>query len=226
MMLLALETSTRMGSIALLSEGGLIAEYQLGIIPSYSEMLLPLIDRVLRDSGITIKAIDIFAVAQGPGSFTALRMGMSVILGLSIATQKHIIHIPSLDGLAYNAGACQHLICPMLDARRGEVYYALYHQGSGQMLKRLTPYRVAAPEKIVQAIEDKAVLLGDGFMLHRVFFVTALQERAVVAPEHLHYPRASAIGALAMQRFREHPSEARCQGVMPLYVRPPDAEAK
>jgi tRNA threonylcarbamoyladenosine biosynthesis protein TsaB len=189
-------------------------------------MLLPLIDRVLLDSGITMKAIDIFAVAQGPGSFTALRMGMSVTLGLSIAAQKNIIPIPSLDGLAYNAGACEQLICPMLDARRGEVYYALYHRDSGHTLKRLTPYCVASPERILQAIEGKAVLLGDGFMLYRDLFMTALQERAVVAPEHLHYPRASAIGALAMQRFREHPPEALFQGVMPLYVRPPDAGAK
>jgi len=226
MMVLALETSTRMGSIALLSEGGLIAEYQLGVITSYSEMLLPVIDRFLHDSGITMKAIDIFAVAQGPGSFTALRMGMSVILGLSIATQKNIIPVPSLDGLAYNAGACDHVICPMLDARRGEVYYALYHRDSGRRLKRITPYRVAAPERVLQSIEDKAVLLGDGFMLYRDLFVTALQERAVIAPEHLHYPRASAIGALAMQQFREQPHEGLYQGVMPLYVRPPDAQAK
>ncbi len=163
MMLLALETSTRMGSIALLSEGGLIAEYQLGVMPSYSEMLLPVIDRVLHDSGITMKAIDIFAVAQGPGSFTALRMGMSVILGLSIATQKNIIPVPSLDGLAYNAGACDHVICPMLDARRGEVYYALYHRDSGRQLKRITPYRVAAPERVLQADRRQGCVAGRRF---------------------------------------------------------------
>jgi tRNA threonylcarbamoyladenosine biosynthesis protein TsaB len=226
MILLALETSTRMGSIALLSDGTLLSEYQTGIRPTYSEMLLPLIEQVLHTSGIATGEIDVFAVAQGPGSFTALRIGMSVIMGLSIATNRKIVSVPSLDGLAYNACCSSHLVCPMLDARRGEVYYAFYRHDERGRLQRITPYRVAAPERIMSEIDETVVLLGDGSAMYRDRFINGLGERAWIAPGHLHYPRASAIGAIALQRLSDCPDDAAHDTILPLYVRPPDAEAK
>jgi tRNA threonylcarbamoyladenosine biosynthesis protein TsaB len=226
MNLLALETSTRMGSIALLTDGRLIAEFQTGIRPSYSEMLLPLIEQVLHTAGMDIRDIDLLAVAQGPGSFTALRIGMSVVIGLAIATHKKIVSVPSLDGLAYNAYGSSHLICPMLDARRGELYYACYRFAGRGRLQRLTPYGVAPPERILSEIDETVVLLGDGVALYGDRFVDALGERARVAPAHLQYPRAAAIGALALQRLNDAHDEAAQELIMPLYVRAPDAEAK
>jgi len=226
MNLLALETSTRMGSIALLSDGRLLSEFQTGIRPSYSEMLLPLIEQVLHTAGMAIRDIDLFAVARGPGSFTALRIGMSVMIGLAIATRKKIVSVPSLDGLAYNAYGSSHLICPMLDARRGELYYAFYRFAERGRLQRVTPYGVAPPERILADIDETVVLLGDGIALYGDRFADALGERACVAPLHLHYPRAAAIGALALQRLNEVWHDAAQEAIMPLYVRPPDAEVK
>lgn len=226
MNLLALETSTRMGSIALLSDGRLLSEFQTGIRPSYSEMLLPLIEQVLHTAGMAIRDIDLFAVARGPGSFTALRIGMSVMIGLAIAARKKIVSVPSLDGLAYNAYGSGHLICPMLDARRGELYYACYRFAERGRLQRVTPYGVAPPERILADIDETVVLLGDGIALYGDRFADALGERACVAPIHLHYPRAAAIGALALQRLNDAPHDAAQEAIMPLYVRPPDAEAK
>jgi tRNA threonylcarbamoyladenosine biosynthesis protein TsaB len=226
MNLLALETSTRMGSIALLSDGRLISEYQTGIRPNYSEMLLPLIEQVVSTSDTSIEEIDMFAVAQGPGSFTALRIGISVILGLSIATDKKIVPVPSLDGLAYNAYCSNHLICPMLDARRGEIYYAFYRFEDRGRLQRITPYRVASPDRVISEIDETVVLLGDGIAMYRDRFVDSLGEKACIAPGHLHYPRASAIGAIAMQRMSDFPDAVAHETIVPLYVRPADAEAK
>jgi tRNA threonylcarbamoyladenosine biosynthesis protein TsaB len=226
MNLLALETSTRMGSIALLSDGRLLSEFQTGIRPSYSEMLLPLIEQVLHTAGMAIRDIDLFAVAQGPGSFTALRIGMSVMIGLAIATHKKIVTVPSLDGLAYNVCGSSHLICPMLDARRGELYYALYRFAEGGGLQRVTPYAVAPPERILAEIDETVVLLGDGIAAYGGRFVDALGERARVAPAHLLYPRAAAIGTLALQRLSDAHHDAAQESIMPLYVRAPDAEAK
>jgi tRNA threonylcarbamoyladenosine biosynthesis protein TsaB len=226
MNLLAIETSTRMGSIALLSEGSLLTEFQTGIRPSYSELLLPLIEQVLHTAGMSIRDIDLFAVAQGPGSFTALRIGMSVVIGLAIATHKKIVTVPSLDGLAYNACGSSHLICPMLDARRGELYYAFYRFDERGRLQRVTPYSVAPPERILAEIDETVVLLGDGIAAYGNRFADALGERACVAPAHLQYPRAAAIGALALQCLSDAHDDAAQESIMPLYVRPPDAEAK
>lgn len=226
MKLLALETSTRMGSIALFSDGVLLAEYQTGIRATYSEMLLPLIDLVLRTADCTIEEMDMFAVARGPGSFTALRIGMSVMAGLSIATAKPIIPVPTLDGLAYNVYGSRHLICPLLDGRRGELYYAFYKWDDAGTLRRLSPYRVAAPGSVIAEISEPVILLGDGITLYADLFVNALQERAVIPPPHLHYPRASAIGALAMQRMSDDPGAAVLGSVAPLYLRSPDAGLK
>lgn len=226
MKLLALETSTRTGSIALFSDGALVSEYLTGIRATYSEMLLPLIDQVLRTAGITIEEIDHFAIAQGPGSFTALRIGMSVLVGLSIATDKPVITIPTLDGLACNVYGSRHLICPLIDGRRGEVYYAFYKWDDLGKLRRLSPYRVAAPGKVIAEINETAVLLGDGIALYADHFLSALHERALIPPAHLHYPRASAIGSLAMQRLKDDPPAAVHETVAPLYLRPPDAVVK
>ncbi len=226
MNLLALETSTRMGSIALLSDGRLVSEFQTGIRPSYSELLLPLIEQVLTTAGMTMGDIDLLAVAQGPGSFTALRIGMSVMIGLSLAARRKIVPVPSLDGLAYNACGCSHLICPMLDARRGELYYAFYRDDGRGRLRRLTPYCVAPPERILAALNETVLLLGDGAGLYRDRFAGALGERAIIAPAHLQHPRAAAIGVLALERMSDAPHDASQQAIMPLYVRPPDADAK
>jgi len=226
MKLLALDTSTRTGSIALLSEGRLVTEYQTGIRPTYSEMLLPLIEQVLHTAGMAIGDMDMFAVAQGPGSFTALRIGMSIITGLSIATNKKIVSVPSLDGLAYNAYCSSHLICPMLDARRGEIYYAFYRFDDQGRLQRISPCRVAAPERVINEINETVVLLGDGIALYGDRFVDSLGAKARIAPAHFHYPRASAIGVLAMQQLSDYPDAAAHETIAPLYVRPPDAESK
>jgi len=225
MKLLALETSTLMGSIALVSDGKLISEYQTGIMQTYSELLLPLIDQVLRASGVTIEEIDTFAVAQGPGSFTALRIGMSVIMGLALARHKQVVPVPSLDGLAYNVCCSRHLMCPLLDARKGEVYGALYKGSADTMLQRLTPYMVTRPDKLIEDITETVVFLGDGTTLYKDLLVDKLQEKALFAPLHLSHPRASAIAALALQKMSGHVSSAT-ENIAPLYVRHPDAEAK
>lgn len=225
MILLALETSTLMGSIALVADGKLIAENHTGIRQTYSELLLPLIDQLLRTSGISIEEIDAFAVAQGPGSFTALRIGMSVTMGLARAANKQLIPVPSLDGLAYNICCSKHLLCPLLDARRGEVYTALYDSRAGGGVQRLTPYRVIRPDKLMEDITETVVFLGDGAVLYRELLVERLQERALFAPLHLIYPRASAIAALAWQRLIGG-AMAKDDAVSPLYVRTPDAEIR
>ena len=224
MKLLALETSTMIGSIALSTATELLAEFQLGIKTSYSDMLLPAIDHVLHITSTSLQDVDAFAIAQGPGSFTALRIGMSVVKGLSLATNKPLIAVSSLDGLAHNMFASNYLICPLLDARRHEVYTAFYRK-AGDSLQRLSPDRALRPEKLLEEIHEDVIFLGDGSERYRDLIGSALQGKALFAPLHLNHPRASIIAQLAFQKGMHVPSP-ETDALTPLYGRPPEAEIK
>jgi len=224
MKVLALETSTMIGSIALSTDTELLAEYQIGIKSSYSDMLLPAIEHVLHTTNTPIQDIDAFAIAQGPGSFTALRIGMSVVKGLSLASSKPVIAVSSLDGLAHNMFASHYLICPLLDARRHEVYTAFYKK-AGDALKRLTPDRALRPEKLMEEIHEDVVFLGDGAERYRHLIAHSLQGKALFAPLPLNYPRAATIAQLAFQKGI-HDTFSEIESVTPLYGRPPEAEIK
>jgi len=225
MNILAVETSTMVGSIALSNDDHLIAEYQIGINSTYSEVLLPCIDHLLCHAKSTIQEVDGFALALGPGSFTALRIGLSVIKGLALSLQKPIVGIPSLDGLAQNVCFSTLLICPLLNARKGEVYTAFYKWEEQSTMKKLTPDRAIAPERLLDEIQEKVIFLGDGSVLYREVIVKRLKKKAFFAPVHLHNPRASSIANLASEKFKNK-EIMDSDSLAPLYVRAPEAEIK
>ena len=203
MILLAIETSTMVGSIALTSDHQLLAEYQIGIKTTYSDTLLPIIDYTLQGAQISIQEIDGFALALGPGSFTALRIGLSVIKGLAMATQKPLIGISTLDGLAHNICFSNVLICPVLDARKGEVYTAFYRRKDSHTLKKLTPDRIVNPQKLLDEIQEEVIFLGDGTDIYRDKISRKLKKKVLFAPLHLKYPKASVIAQLALKKFKD-----------------------
>lgn len=225
MNILAIETSTMMGSVALTHDRELLAEYQIGIKATYSDTLFPVIDHLLNHTGKSIRDIDAFAFAQGPGSFTALRIGISVIKGMALATGKPVVAIPSLDGLAHHIGFSNLLICPLIDARRDEVYTAFYKRKDGHSLTKLTPDRAIVPDKLLDEIREDVVFLGDGAKLYKDLIIRKLNKHAFFSPLHLTYPRASAIAQLALRKLaRDERSDIDV--MTPLYVRPPEAETK
>jgi tRNA threonylcarbamoyladenosine biosynthesis protein TsaB len=225
MKILALETSTKMGSIALTEDYSLVGEYQISIKDSYSEMLLPAIDYLLKDGDTSIHAIDAFALAQGPGSFTALRIGMSVVKGFSLKTKVPVIPIPSLDGLAHNLCYSNHLVCPLMDARKGEVYTAFYKKKE-EYLTKISDDRVLTPEQLMDDIDEDVVLLGDGALLYKELIKNRLKGKAHFAPFNLSYPRASAIAHLAFEKIKTAQVFQNSALLTPLYVRRPEAEVK
>lgn len=224
MKLLSLETSTKMGSIAITDNTQLLGEFQIAIKDTFSEMLLPTIDYVLKSTKTSIHDVDAFALAQGPGSFTSLRIGMSVVKGLALKNRVPIIPIPTLDGLARNLSYSHLLICPLIDARKGEVYTAFYKKQSNHSLGKLSDDRVIAPEKLIDEIDEEAVFLGDGSMLYGDLIREKLREKAHFAPLNLLYPRATAISSLALQVIKEDQVPPQSDLFRPLYVRPPEAE--
>ena len=214
-----------MGSIAITDNTQLLGELQVAIRDSFSEMLLPTIDYVLKNTKTSIHDIDAFALAQGPGSFTSLRIGMSVVKGLALKNKAPIIPIPTLDGLAHNLAYSDLKISPLIDARKGEVYTAFYKkQAGGPSLSKLTDDMVMAPERLIDEIEEEVVFLGDGSILYGDLIRKRLQKKAYFAPLNLLYPRATALASLALQIINEDKVPQQSALIEPLYVRSPEAE--
>jgi tRNA threonylcarbamoyladenosine biosynthesis protein TsaB len=223
MKILAVDTSTPVGSIAL-TEGALLkAQHILNISATHNQRLLPGIDRILEDTGWTLDDLDALAVSLGPGSFTGLRIGLSVIKGLAWARGKPMAGVPTLDALAANVPFVPYPICPVLDARKGEIYTALYRLNDEQVVEKFTPYMALKPEKLADLISEKTVFVGDALLSYGDRLASRLGDRLLQAPPHLNVVHASSVAWLAwrMLQLGTHEDVSSCT---PLYVRPSEAE--
>jgi len=224
MKILALETSTMLGGVAVADEDGLIAEIRLNVKTTHSERMMTAIDWALKQSDVALDQIDAVAVASGPGSFTGLRIGLATAKGLCYATGKQLVLVPTLEALAWNFPYCKHPICVMLDARKGEVYAALF-LWKGDAFVTLVPETSIRPEDLLGDGEGPVVLAGEGAMRYRDRILSAIGERAIVAPLHKMVPSPSNIALLGVYKARR--SEfADLATAQPLYVRRSEAEGK
>jgi len=221
--ILAIDTSTRVGSIALVEGPLLKAQNILDIRATHNQRLLPGIERILTDAGWSLDDLDGFAVSLGPGSFTGLRIGLSIVKGLAWATGKPLVGVPTLDGLAANVSFVPYMICPILDARKGEIYAALYRQGDEGIPERLTSYMAIKPEEMLALISETTVIIGDGLLSHGDYLKRELGNRLVLAPPHLSVIHASSVAWLGWHRLRSGEFED-VSSCTPLYVRPSEAE--
>ncbi len=222
MLILGIETSTMTGSVALMNEKGLIAEYTLNLRETHTSRLMPAIDRILKDASLTIKDLDGIAVSLGPGSFTGLRIGIATAKGLAQGLNIPIVGIPTLDGLAFKLFNCQDLVCPILDARKGEVYTALYKNG-----KRLTRYMACEPGELLKKIGLRVkgqglriVFLGDGIEVYGDLIKKRLGKRAILAPKARRLPDASSIAELGLKKLKRS-RKTELLSLRPIYVRAP-----
>jgi tRNA threonylcarbamoyladenosine biosynthesis protein TsaB len=221
--ILAVDTSTSLGTIALVDGPELRAELALNVSATHNQRLLPGIHRLLTDLGWPLEDLDGLAIGLGPGSFTGLRIGMSLMKGLAFATGKPLAGVPTLDALAANVAFAPWTVCPVMDARKGEVYTALYRGGEGYGLERLTPYQVMRPERLAEFTTGKTVLVGDGLLRYGNVLAAGLGDRLVRAPAHLNGIRGASIAWLAMERLR-HGFAEEISTCTPLYIRPSEAE--
>ena len=221
-----METSTRTGALALLEAGGVIAESRVNITVTHGERLLAAIDGVLAAARWRLADVEAFAVAVGPGSFTGLRIGLSTVKGLAFATGRPVAGVPTLDALAWSLPFCAHPVCPILDARKNEVYAAVYGTRDGR-LEVQQPARAVAPatlaEELRRSTEGPIVFLGDGVAPFAPVLADMLGGRARLAPAALRLPSAATVGELggwALARGdRTDPA-----ALLPLYLRPSEAE--
>lgn len=197
MKLLAADTSAKTATVALFEKDTLIAEYTQNIGLTHSEGFMPLIETMLAQVKWDISDIDCFAVTNGPGSFTGLRIGVSSVKGLAHALNKPLAEISTLDALAENIAGFSGFVCPMLDARRQEVYAAVYQNGE----KILTDTPIALTDLFVflKQRRGKVMFLGDGVLAYRDMIHKELKQKAVFAPSHLLLQKASSVGSCALR---------------------------
>ncbi|WP_160678553.1 tRNA (adenosine(37)-N6)-threonylcarbamoyltransferase complex dimerization subunit type 1 TsaB [Clostridium sp. C8-1-8] len=223
MIVLSVDSSSNSATVALVANKSVIGEINITDKKQHSEVLMTMIDSALKLCGLTINQIDGYVVSKGPGSFTGLRIGMATIKGLSLGSNKPTVSVSNLDGLAYNVITHKGLICPIMDALRGNVYTSFYENSNGE-LKRLTDYMILSiDELITRCIEDNrsVIFVGDGTEKHKSTIESALKN-SVFAPPHLNYARASTLGLIGINLLEK----GTCDEVdaSPFYLRKSQAE--
>jgi len=224
MLVMGIDTSTTQGGVALLSGQGVICEYTLNIKATYSERLLPLIDRALQDAGITLGQVEGVAVAVGPGSFTGLRIGLSTAKGLVVVGGQPLVGVSTLEAMAWTLPFCAHPVCPILDARKGEIYCALFRH-EGDRLIRLMDDTAVAPDRLLSRIQQPTVFLGDGLVAYEGLVQSQLKELALFPPLAGRGGRAAAVAELGRRRLLRGDRDDLIQ-LAPQYLRPSEAEFK
>ena len=225
MKLLALDSSGMVASVAIVTEEGLLAEYTVDYKKTHSQTLLPMLDIIVKMVELDLAAVDGIAVAAGPGSFTGLRIGSATAKGLGLALDKPIIGVPTLEGLAYNLYGTDKLICPMMDARRNQVYTGLY-EFARDGLRVIMEQKAVPVEEIIGEINSlgrEVVFLGDAVPVYKELIVERTKVDFTFAPVHLCKQRAGAVGALGIQYFKQNRIEAATEHE-PVYLRVSQAE--
>lgn len=217
MRVLAVETSSLAGGVALLEDERLVAEYLLDVSITHSERLMAAVDRVLADARWTARELTGLAVAIGPGSFTGLRIAVSTVKGLALALDLPIAAVPTLDAMAAALPWAALPVCPVLDARKAEVYASLY-RWDGQAMRRDWDYLALSPEALAARLTEPVIVAGDGAAAIR-----SPHARPVPPPRRL--PSPACVGMLGVERLRRGERVTAAE-LAPLYLRPSEAELK
>lgn len=224
MKILAIETSTMLGGVAIMDEGGLVAEIRLNVKATHSERLMVSIDSALRVANFKLSEIDAYCLSIGPGSFTGLRIGLSTVKGFAFATGKPVVAVPTLDAFAWNFPFSKYPVCPMLDARKKEVYTALY-EWKGNSFEKIIPELSVRPEDLIRDIKGPVIFAGEGARLYRKTILALKGKEAFFAPSHSDIPMASSVAFLGLNKaLTEEFSDPVT--LTPFYIRKSEAEIK
>lgn len=205
MKLLAIESSGLVASVAILSDNQLLAEYTVDYKKTHSQTLLPMIDEIVKMTEFDLNTIDAIAVSSGPGSFTGLRIGSATAKGLGLALQKPIIEVPTLEGLAFQFQGCEYVVCPLMDARRNQVYTGAYtfHGSEPEVLWEQCAVAIEDAIQKVNSIGKKTIFLGDGVPVHEVKLKSMVEVPYLIAPAHMNRQRAGAVADAALLRMKQ-----------------------
>lgn len=240
MRVLAIDSSGLTASVAIVEDDRTIAEYTTNYKKTHSQTLLPMIDEMVKMVDADIADIDAIAVAGGPGSFTGLRIGTATAKGLGLALDKPLIHVPTVDAMAYSMYGCEDIICPVMDARRKQVYTGLYsfsHKKKGdgedkddrydepsfQVLRMQMAVPVEELIRHLNVYRRRVVFLGDGVPVYEDMFAEGLKVPYHFAPPFMNRQRAAAVGALGIRYYEAGRYESAAE-FRPQYLRRSQAE--
>ncbi len=227
MLVLAIESSSQVAGAALVDEDRVLAECTLNRGLTHSEALMTLIDSTLKMARVEVSDIDLFAASRGPGSFTGLRIGIATVKGLAQALDRPVVGVPTLDGLAYNIQYTDRIICPIMDARRKQVYTSIYEYMDGK-LSRADEYMAIPLENLIDRLlvdGRQVVFVGDGIRVYREVIEGRMKEKALFPPIPFREQRASSIASIAMDMAtRGETSDFKT--LTPFYLRKSQAEQR
>lgn len=225
MKILALDSSGLVASAAVLEDDCLLAEYTVNYKKTHSQTLLPMLDAIAKMIDLDLNELDAIAIAKGPGSFTGLRIGSATAKGLGLALEKPLIEVPTIDALAYNLYDTDKLICPLMDARRSQVYTGIYRFEDHRLVTVYAQMAIPVADLIemLNSLKEEVIFLGDGVAPYRRMLDEGITVAHSYAPAHINKQRAAAVGALGQLYYREGnyvPAETH----QPEYLRKSQAE--
>lgn len=225
MKILALDTATETGGVALLEDELLLAQCQFRTVKTHAHLLWKAILFLLEQTDCKITDVDLWAVTVGPGSFTGLRIGLATIKGLAFATGKPVVGLSTLEVLAAGLPCSPLMICPLIDARKKEVFYAFYRLDEEGKRVSLGQAKNNKPQQVVESIQEPVILVGNGALLYRDFFQQTLGWKAILPAIPFHSISPFILGTLAYQRLKSE-GPLPLDDIRPHYIRPSDAELK
>jgi len=219
MKILAMDTSSVNATVAVCDENKILGEYTISGDRAHSQIIMPMLDELLKRCNLSINDIDVFAVALGPGSFTGLRIGIATINTFASTLGKKIVGVSSLDVVAANFFATEKYICPIFDARRCDVYNAVYKDG-----KKITSDRICNIDTVLCEMADKEVIFaGDGILKYSEKIKACNNKNWYISPCNLSHQNASSLASVALERFLNGDVDD-IENVLPIYIRPSQAE--
>ena len=225
MKILGIDSSGLVASAAIADEKNIIAEFTVNNKQTHSQTLLPMIEKVVDMSGIELEQIDAIAIAAGPGSFTGLRIGSATAKGIGLALKKPVVSVPTLEGLAYRVSVFDGIICPIMDARRNQVYTGIYKMDKGNLVC-LSEQKAVDIHEIMEELEkydEKVIFLGDGVEAQRETIEKEFKKEYCFAPIHLSKQSAAAVAVLGDIYFSQGKAEDAAEH-KPIYLRKSQAE--
>ncbi len=229
MKVLAIDSSGLVATVAVVEDAELLAEYTTNYKKTHSQTLLPMLEHVRDMIDLDLNTIDYLAVAAGPGSFTGLRIGSATVKGLGLALNKPVVEVPTLEGLAYNMCGTNHLVCPLMDARRNQVYTGIYEFEMSEHTWKMNALKEQCAVDIAEIVEEcnrlgrPVVFLGDGVPVYTQKIEELCRVPYTFAPAGMNRQRAAAIAALAVQYAKEGKTVSAAEHA-PEYLRKSQAE--
>lgn len=224
MKILAVDSSGMTAAVAVYSDGVILAAQSVNNKKTHSQTLLPMIKEMMEHSGLGLGDIDAVAIAQGPGSFTGLRIGAATVKGLCLAINKPVIPVSTLAGLAYNVAGNDGVICPVMDARRSQVYTALY-SWENDGLKELMPPSAKGIEDLISELSGRECItfVGDGVPVFAGLIKDKLGASVHFAKPHMLLQNAASVAVLAARLYEER-AAVEADAFEPVYLRLSQAE--